>query len=89
MTTSTLATETFNNEKFNIVLTEYSFDVLSTENKVPINKITIAVEEADDIIEVTIFDNHGYHSKPKEFKNSDDAHFFAMKKAITIKSKYN
>ena len=85
MTTSTLKTETFKND-IN-TLTEYTFDILSTEKQVPINKVTISVEEDNDIFEVTVYDNIGHYGfKTKRFKNSDDAHFFAMKKAIKMKS---
>ena len=85
MTTSTLKTETFKTN--NNTLTEYTFDVLSTEKQVPINKVTIAVEEEENIFEVTVYDNIGHYGyKTKTFKNSEDAHFFAMKKAMKMKS---
>lgn len=86
MTTSMLKTETYNNGISNA--TTYSFNVLTTETKVPMGEYQIIVDECDGEIAVNyIIDD--YISKTKFFTDSLDAHYYAMCLVRKFKAKYN
>lgn len=86
MTTSMLKTET-NNTGFSTE-TIYSFNVLTTETKMPMGEYQIFVDECDGDVAVNyIIDD--YVSKTKFFKDSLDAHYYAMCLVRKFKAKYN
>ena len=86
MTTSMLKTET----NINGISTEtiYSFNVLTTETKMPMGEYQIIVDECDGEVAVW-YHLDGNASKTKFFTDSFEAHFYAMKLAKKLKAKYN
>lgn len=86
MTTSMLKTET-NNAGFSTE-TIYSFNVLTTETKMPMGEYQIIVDECNGDVAVNyIIDD--YVSKTKFFTDSLDGHYYAMCLARKFKAKYN
>ena len=86
MTTSMLKTET-NSTGFSTE-TIYSFNVLTTETKMPMGEYQIIVDECDNEVAVNyIIDD--YVSKTKFFNDSLDAHYYAMSLVRKFKAKYN
>jgi hypothetical protein len=86
MTTSMLKTET-NNNGFSTE-TIYSFNVLTTETKMPMGEYQIIVDEYNGDVAVNyIIDD--YISKTKFFTDSLDAHYYAMCLVRKFKAKYN
>jgi hypothetical protein len=86
MTTSMLKTET-NNTGFSTE-TIYSFNVLTTETKMPMGEYQIIVDECNGDVAVNyIIDD--YVSKTKFFTDSLDAHYYAMCLVRKFKAKYN
>ena len=86
MTTSMLKTET-NNTGFSTETT-YSFNVLTTETKMPMGEYEIIVDECDGDVAVW-YHLDGNASKTKFFTDSLDAHYYAMSLVRKFKAKYN
>lgn len=85
MTTSMLKTET-NNTGFSTETT-YSFNVLTTETKMPMGEYQIVVDECDGEVAVW-YHIDGAVSKTKFFSDSLDAHYYAMKLVKKFKAEY-
>lgn len=81
-----LKTET-NNTGFSTE-TIYSFNVLTTETKMPMGQYQIIVDECGGDVAVNyIIDD--YVSKTKFFTDSLDAHYYAMCLVRKFKAQYN
>lgn len=85
MITTDIKTETVENMT---IVTEYSFKVLVSGSCLPINEITVYVDEDGGESVVWYHDSlNQYTSKEKFFSDSSEAHFYALKLIKRLKDK--